>query len=325
MKNWLTIGQFAKASGLSPRALRIYEDMNMLVPPHRGDNGYRYYQESQLSEAARLKEFKDLGFLLEEVKALLQADHDLDKSRLVSSLSHRLDLVREQSDQLQDQRRQIEQLLSSLKNNTKPIAADERRAIMSYQGNPAIVVTGIQGLQKTAEYIQKHLQDRHIPLLFWSEELELPESYILVLPEENLGDKGVENLAPNVIVLNSVSGSDSAIQENYLRLYNFVGSHVTTVIHAEDQALLEIVSNKRIRDTYYQYYSKNRALEKQIKKIGGLVCSGSEISLYGYNLQKETVHLKLESRLGFADELALLSSITAVMKLGLPTESLCLK
>lgn len=196
---------------------------------------------------------------------------------------------------------------------------------MSYQGHPAIVVTGTQGLAKTAEFIARHLSDKAPTLLHWRSGLELPESYILILPEEHLGDEGVESLAPNVVVLNSVSSDSEEVQRRYLRLYNHVGSHVTTVIHAEDQALLRIVSHERIRGSYYQYYSKNRALEKQIKNIGGLICSGDEISIYGYNLQKEPVHLKLEKRWGFNEELALLSSIAAVMNMGISPESLYLK
>ncbi len=68
MKNWLTVGQFSKAMGVSAKALRLYEKMGLLKSHARGENGYRYYNESQLGLAKRLKEFKDLGFSLAEIK-----------------------------------------------------------------------------------------------------------------------------------------------------------------------------------------------------------------------------------------------------------------
>ena len=50
----LTIGAFARRSRLSPKALRLYDRLGVLIPAHVDeDNGYRRYAESQL-ETARL-------------------------------------------------------------------------------------------------------------------------------------------------------------------------------------------------------------------------------------------------------------------------------
>jgi hypothetical protein len=47
------IGEFSRRSWLSPKALRLYERLGLLVPAYVGeDNGYRHYRETQL-EAAR--------------------------------------------------------------------------------------------------------------------------------------------------------------------------------------------------------------------------------------------------------------------------------
>ena len=52
MENLLSIGEFASASQLSQKALRLYGE-NALLPPAwvDPDSGYRYYHPDQLREA----------------------------------------------------------------------------------------------------------------------------------------------------------------------------------------------------------------------------------------------------------------------------------
>ena len=44
LRNWLSISQFAKRVGVSPRALRLYEKLGLIDSTIRGANGYRYYR-----------------------------------------------------------------------------------------------------------------------------------------------------------------------------------------------------------------------------------------------------------------------------------------
>ena len=108
MKNWLTIGQFSKKIGVSSKALRLYEKIGLITSHTRGENGYRYYDSSQLELAMRLKDFKKLGFSLAEIKGLLQADRDLGSEKLQTAMKARLILITDQVDQLSQQRKQIE-------------------------------------------------------------------------------------------------------------------------------------------------------------------------------------------------------------------------
>ncbi len=59
-RDMLTIGAFARACRLSPKALRLYDELELLRParvdPH---TGYRYYAVGQL-EQARLVAWGDL-------------------------------------------------------------------------------------------------------------------------------------------------------------------------------------------------------------------------------------------------------------------------
>lgn len=68
----LKIGELAAFSGVSPKALRMYEKMNIIVPARVDEeNGYRYYSPDQVKQVEALLEWKDLGFTLKEIKKIM--------------------------------------------------------------------------------------------------------------------------------------------------------------------------------------------------------------------------------------------------------------
>lgn len=72
MNEMLSIGQFARAAGLSPRALRIYDEAGLL-PPAAVDQatGYRWYRPSQLRRAELIRTGRAAQMSLPELSALL--------------------------------------------------------------------------------------------------------------------------------------------------------------------------------------------------------------------------------------------------------------
>jgi DNA-binding transcriptional MerR regulator len=72
MENLVPIGQFAAASRLSPKALRLYDE-NGLLPPARIDpeSGYRYYRLQQLGQATTIRLLRRAGMPLAEIRAFL--------------------------------------------------------------------------------------------------------------------------------------------------------------------------------------------------------------------------------------------------------------
>ncbi|MFD8841544.1 MerR family DNA-binding transcriptional regulator, partial [Streptomyces pseudogriseolus] len=58
----LTIGAFAKASRLSPKALRLYDELGLLTPARVDpDTGYRRYAPQQLEQARLVAWLRRLG------------------------------------------------------------------------------------------------------------------------------------------------------------------------------------------------------------------------------------------------------------------------
>ncbi len=244
MKNWLTIGQFSKKIGVSSKALRLYEKIGLITSHTRGENGYRYYDSSQLELAMRLKDFKKLGFSLAEIKGLLQADRDLGSEKLHTAMKARLMLITDQVDQLSQQRKQIEKILISLEKKSEPLKAQQRRAIMSFYGKVSVVVTGCNGLEKTANFIQRHFQsaNQNIPVIHWQKGclVNQEKPYILVIKETDLTSGEINKIHPDVIVIKSLGIHSDENQQNYLRLYSGVGPHVNTIVNADDRSSIEL-------------------------------------------------------------------------------------
>jgi DNA-binding transcriptional MerR regulator len=73
----VSIGEFARRSGLSPKALRLYDELGLL-PPARvdEDSGYRYYERSQLAHARLIAALRQLGISLSEIKLIVSLEPD---------------------------------------------------------------------------------------------------------------------------------------------------------------------------------------------------------------------------------------------------------
>ena len=64
----LTIGAFARASRLSPKALRLYDELGLLRPAHvDAVSGYRYYSPDQLEQARLVAWLRRLGMPLAKI------------------------------------------------------------------------------------------------------------------------------------------------------------------------------------------------------------------------------------------------------------------
>jgi DNA-binding transcriptional MerR regulator len=78
----VNIGEFARYAGVSVRMLRHYDRLGLLVPDGVDPStGYRRYSAHQLPRLNRLIALKDLGFTLDQVGPILDAELGLDELR----------------------------------------------------------------------------------------------------------------------------------------------------------------------------------------------------------------------------------------------------
>lgn len=67
----LTIGAFARASRLSPKALRLYDSLDLLTPAHVDEtSGYRFYRSDQLERARLVAWLRRLGMPLARIRVV---------------------------------------------------------------------------------------------------------------------------------------------------------------------------------------------------------------------------------------------------------------
>lgn len=67
----LTIGKVAQMSGAGIETLRFYERKGLIPEPPRRESGYRQYPAATIDRVRFIKQAKDLGFTLAEIRELL--------------------------------------------------------------------------------------------------------------------------------------------------------------------------------------------------------------------------------------------------------------
>jgi MerR family transcriptional regulator, copper efflux regulator len=68
----LTIGEAAKQTGLSPKAIRLYETHGLIPPPERTQAGYRTYDQHDVALLRFIGQARALDLRLEEIKEILE-------------------------------------------------------------------------------------------------------------------------------------------------------------------------------------------------------------------------------------------------------------
>lgn len=101
----LTIGEFSRLSHVTPRMLRHYDALGLLRPETIGKNGYRYYQQEQLSVLVQIQWLKGYGFSLQEIGPLLGREDAV----LLEHLRRQRQQLRQELDAKQDQLHRLEQ------------------------------------------------------------------------------------------------------------------------------------------------------------------------------------------------------------------------
>ncbi len=73
MSGWLyAIGEVSRITGLSVKALRLYQEKGLLEPSRvDASSGYRYYTERDITLAHTLRALRDLRLSLEEIRGVL--------------------------------------------------------------------------------------------------------------------------------------------------------------------------------------------------------------------------------------------------------------
>ena len=110
----LGIGEAAARTGVSERALRYYQELELITPSGRTPGGMRRYSETDLARVTRIRELQSLlGLNLEEIAVVLRNDDRIGKIRELyhdrrTGLAERRRLARESLAIQEDLRAMVE-------------------------------------------------------------------------------------------------------------------------------------------------------------------------------------------------------------------------
>lgn len=74
MEELITIGKLSKISGITPRTIRHYEDIGILLCAENTEAKYRLYSSKEIKKLELILLFESLGFSLTDIKAILSTN-----------------------------------------------------------------------------------------------------------------------------------------------------------------------------------------------------------------------------------------------------------
>lgn len=116
----MNISEAARRSGLSAKTIRYYEDIDLIVPAVRAENGYRQYDAKAVEELHFLARAREVGFDLQECRQLLELQRDRTRQS-----RHARQLVLEKSQQLQTRIAQLVEMQKVLLDMAHRCRGDE--------------------------------------------------------------------------------------------------------------------------------------------------------------------------------------------------------
>jgi MerR family copper efflux transcriptional regulator len=116
----MNISEAARRTGLSAKTIRYYEDIDLIAPAQRGDNGYRQYTEQSLEELQFLARAREVGFDLLQCRQLLGWQRDSARQSV-----HARGLVLEKVEDLQQRIEQLQDMQRVLRDMADRCRGDE--------------------------------------------------------------------------------------------------------------------------------------------------------------------------------------------------------
>lgn len=118
----MNIGEAAKASGVSAKMIRHYESVGLFPEAARTESGYRQYTDKEVSSLRFVRQSRDLGFSIEQIRELLGLWQDRKRpSRQVRALAQaHIEELDEKLEELQSMKATLEHLVRCCRGDDRP-------------------------------------------------------------------------------------------------------------------------------------------------------------------------------------------------------------
>ena len=119
-----SIGTLAKQAQVGIDTIRYYEREGLLPAPRRRASGYREYDAGAIQRVRFIRRAKDLGFTLEEIRALLalESDRDHGVQAIKARATERLAELDRRIAEMTETRNELAQLVDACPGHGEPEA-----------------------------------------------------------------------------------------------------------------------------------------------------------------------------------------------------------
>ena len=111
----LKIGAVAERSGVSVKTIRFYCDRGLLQPASRSESGYRFFDESVLTELAFIRHLRAMDLPIAAVKNVIRARRSgvCTCTDLQSTIQRKRSEIRQRVNELQSLESELSNMLKS--------------------------------------------------------------------------------------------------------------------------------------------------------------------------------------------------------------------
>lgn len=112
------IGELAQVSGVPAKTIRFYEEIDLLPPAQRAENGYRLYDAEDVQRLRFIRNARSLGFSLDDLKEVLalRDQGDAPCRYVARLLEAKAAEIEERMRQLQELQQDLQQLVHQAAN-----------------------------------------------------------------------------------------------------------------------------------------------------------------------------------------------------------------
>lgn len=116
------IGQAAKASGISAKMIRHYEEVGLLPAASRTFSGYRTYNHQDVHMLRFIRHSRDLGFSIKQIADLLSLWRDTNRpsSKVKQMASEHIEMLNQKIQELIIMKSELTRLVSCCHGDERP-------------------------------------------------------------------------------------------------------------------------------------------------------------------------------------------------------------
>ena len=210
LEPYYQIGEVSHITGLTILTLRYYDQINLLKPSYTDpDTKYRFYSQRQIYYLSLIKEFKDLGYKLSDIKELLERDYQ----QMYKQLTNKVKSIDKQILKLQDSKKQIEERIKPfeiIKNLAESSIKDKESSELKFIDSRKII--SIRKVSKSGYFdmVQRFLELR---LLMEKLNLSFTSQYFSIFYDDYLQDEDI----PCDIEVCSLYNETDNIESTYIK------------------------------------------------------------------------------------------------------------